>query len=73
MVALALVHDVEDARRVKVFGPVEDRRKVGRGVIGGAVGLPDDQGLGLEPGMFRMEHDQGAIAFHRQPGPESSL
>ena len=73
MVALALVDDIEDAGRVEMFGPVKEGRKVGRRVIGRAVGLADDERLGLEARMLGMKHDQGAPSLSTaSPAPASS-
>ena len=63
MVGLALVDDVEHVGGVEVLGPVENRREVGRGVVGGAVGFADDERLGLEARVLRVEDHERPLAF----------
>ena len=63
MVGLGFADDVEGAGRVEVLGAVEDGGQVGRRVVGGAVGLADDERLGFETRVFRMENRQRALAF----------
>ncbi len=68
MVGLAEVRDDDDAVGVEVLEAVEGGGEVGGGVVAGAVGLAHDEGLGLEPRVFRVEDDERALAFRGEGG-----
>ena len=63
VVALAEVDHVGRAVDFEVLEAVEHGREVGGGVVGGAVGFADDEGLRLEARVLGMKNDQRALAL----------